>query len=59
MVVWRWQGVTAVELATAAEMDIQVCLPLFAPLLATLTLLLSLAASPRNLPLKTLAFTLP
>ena len=34
-------------------------MPLFTPLLATLTLLLLLAASPRNLPLETSAFTSP
>ena len=44
-------------LAAAAEVNVQVYMPLFVPLLATLTLLLSLVASPRNPPLKTSAFT--
>ena len=59
VVVWRWEEITAVELAVAAEVNTQARMPLPAPLLATLTLLLLLVASPRNLPLKTLAVTLP
>ena len=47
------------ELAAAAEVNAQVCTPLFPPLLTTLTLLLLLVASPRNPPLETSAFTLP
>ena len=47
------------ELVAAAEVNVQAHLPLFVSLLATLTLLLLLEASTRNLPLKTLAFTLP
>ena len=48
VVMWRWGGVTTLELAAAAEVNTQAHMPLFAPLLATLTLLLLLAASPRN-----------
>ena len=59
VVVWRWGGVTAVMMAATAEVNVQVCMPLFAPLLAILTLLLSLVAFPRNLTLKTSAFTSP
>ena len=43
----------------AAVVNTQVDMPLFAPLLATLTLLLTLTASPRNPPLETLVFTPP
>ena len=46
-------------LAAAAEVNIQVCMPLFTSLLATLTILLLLAASPRNLLLEMSTFTLP
>ena len=46
-------------LTTAAEVNTQARIPLFAPLLTTLTLLLSLVAFPRNLTLKTSAFTSP
>ena len=44
------------ELAAAAEVNTQAYMPLFTPFLATLTLLLLLVASPRNLLLETLAF---
>ena len=57
VVVWRWGEVTAVELATAAEVNTQTHMPLPKPSLATLTLLLSLTASPNNPPLETSALT--
>ena len=57
VVVWRRGEVTAVELATVAEVNTQAHMPLSAPLLATLALLLLLSASPRIQPLETLAFT--
>ena len=56
VVVLRWEGVTVIELATAAEVKTQVYMSLFAPLLAALTLLILLAASPRNPPLETSAW---
>ena len=59
VVMWRWGGLSAVELVAAAEVNTQAHMPLFAPLLATLTFLLLLVAAPRNPPLETLAFTLP
>ena len=43
----------------ATEVNTQVHMPLFLPLLITLTLLLLLAAAPRNSPLETSAFTWP
>ena len=49
---------TARNLIAAAEVNTQVCMLLFAPLLGALTLLLSLTASPRIPPLETLAFIL-
>ena len=47
------------ELTTAAEVDASIHMLLFAPLFATLTLLLSPTSSLRNLPLETLVFTSP
>ena len=58
VVVWPWGEVTAVELAAAAEVNTQAHMPILVPLLATLTLLLLLTASPRNPLLETWAFTL-
>ena len=56
MVVWRWVGVTAMELTAATEVNTQVYMPPFAPLFATLTLLLLLAACPRNPPLESVLY---